>query len=680
MKRIQPFYYIVVLAVLFVLAGLVLFTIEFFQTAESTGITVDPQTQEESETLYDLWFTSSGIYSLSVDHNLTGILLSTDTDSVSLLDRDRKLLWNKIFTTAPLHAKISSCGKYVLVGTSGGRLFFTSADQQAWWDNQGDPVDQIAFSPNASWVIAARSKPDEDFYYLDLYNQAGELQWSKETGPLKNLFFSSEYLDQANIYYTSMEDELPVINAVNLEGELIWSYEGQSLAAVSKHGSRLVAVQDSMLIVYDSLGYELWSIALPFEPATVIFNPQNYNRILVYGSREGALENLYYFDLAEDLLWTKRIADGSLFAFTAEGQHVVTSSWRHYKEDYTQMILLDRDGNELNSWEVAMRVERLIVSGHPHLIVVCGEDGYIDLIDLKPLLSDNGNGIPETPLYNPVITGQRADETRLTLYFIDDKSNLVPVTRLVAATENLLQTALEELIRGPARGSFLYRTIPDKEISIEVDFNSNNGRLVLDLSPDLVQLNGSAQSLAALNSLVMTVSTFPEVKEIYLTMNGEQIDSFGDELSINQPLKPHRWQKPVYVPIMSDSRYYLLIQEGTSEQLKENDLRLLLNEVILSFLSFPFVPPDLALIDLNITSEQTQLNMNRSFRDLFPEEAGNDERLKAALVLDALFLTVFENSRAQRVEILVNGERWTPPAGYPSINRFLRQPFFINPE
>jgi hypothetical protein len=131
---------------------------------------------------------------------------------------------------------------------------------------------------------------------------------------------------------------------------------------------------------------------------------------------------------------------------------------------------------------------------------------------------------------------------------------------------------------------------------------------------------------------------------------------------------------------MSDSRYYLLIQEGTSEQLKENDLRLLLNEVILSFLSFPFVPPDLALIDLNITSEQTQLNMNRSFRDLFPEEAGNDERLKAALVLDALFLTVFENSRAQRVEILVNGESWTPPAGYPSINRFLRQPFFINPE
>ena len=682
MKRIEPFFYIVTLAVLFVLAGLILFAMQLFTTVESKGITVDPQPQEQGETLYDLWFTSTVIHDLSVDHNLNGILFSTDKNTVSLLDRERRLVWDKIFTTAPRQAKISSCGNYVLVGTGGGRLYFTSVDQQTWWDNEGDPVDLIAFSPNASWVVAARSLPDQDIYHLDLFNRAGELQWSNETRPLGDLYFSSEYLDQANIYYTSVEeDEETVINAVTLDGDVIWSYEGQRLAAVSKHGSRIAAVQGSRLIVYDSLGYELWSTALPFEPITVKFNPQNYNRILVYGSREGALENLFYFDLAEDLLWMKRIADGSLFAFTAEGQHIVTGSWRHFKEDYTQMVLLDRDGIELNSWEVAMRVERLIISGHPHLVVVCGEDGYIDIIDLKPLFAENSNGtVSDLPLYSPVATTLRAQETKITLYFVDDNANLVPVTRSVSPSDNPLSVALEELIRGPARGSSLYRTIPDKDISIEVEYDPEKGRLSLDLSPELVQLNGSAQSNAVFNSLIQTVSAFTEIKEIYLTMDGEQIDFFGDRLILEQPITPHRWQQPVYLPMMSGKRYYLVVREGATGEAEETSLEDLLMQVVRSLRTLPFVPSDLALIDIRVFPEWIQINFNSSFQSVFPQEIGNDKRLMAALVLDSIFLTAFENSRSQRVELLVNGQKWSPPAGYPSTNRFLRQPYYINPE
>lgn len=682
MKRIQPFYYIVALAVLFVLAGLILFAMQLFSTTESTDVTIDPQTQGQGEVLYDLWFTSTVIYDLSVDHGLSGILFGSDKNTVNLLDRERKLRWEKIFATTPTQTKLSSCGNYAAVGTSGGRLYFTSIDQQIWWDNEGDPVDLIALSPNASWIVVARSQPDQGSHHLDLFNQAGEKLWSFETGPIKNLYFSSEYLEQANIYYTSLENEQQVITAVNLEGEVVWSYEGQYLAAVSKHGSRLAAVQGSRLIVYDSLGYELWSTALSFEAKTVIFNPQNYNRILVYGSREGALENLYYFDLAEDLLWMRRIADGSLFAFTADGQQIVTSSWRQFKEDYTQMLLLDRDGIELNSWEVAMRVERLVVSGYPHLVVVCGEDGYIDLIDIKPLLLDNGNDTAAETLlyYSPVTTGIRAEETMITLYFGDDNANLVPVTRSVSFTEDPLNVAMEELIRGPARGSSLYRTIPDKDLFIEVNFNSDDGHLILNLSPELVQLNGSAQSIATLNSLIMTVSSYAEVKEIYLTVEGEQVEIFGDGLFLDQPLDPHRWIKPYYVPIMSGNRYYLVAQEGAVEEDEETELMALLEQVIRSFRPLPFIPNDLELLDLKASPEQVEVNLNDSFKEIFPAEAGEKERQMAALFLDALFLTVFENNRLQRVAIMVEGESWLPPIGYPPTNRFLRQPYFINPE
>ncbi len=680
MKRIQPYFYIVALAGLFLLAGLILFSLQLFPTAESTGITVDPQVEGQGEDLYDLWFTTMGIYDLSVDHALSAILFSADNNTVNLLDRDRKLLWEKVFATSPKQAKISSCGGYAVVGTEGGRIYFTSTDQQGSWDNEGDPVNLLTISPSASWVVAARTNPREESHHLDLFSQAGRLNWQIDTGIVRNLYISSEYLEQTYVYFTSIEDERPVIKAINLEGKEIWSYEDQSLVAVSRHGSRLAAVEDNRLIVYDSLGYALWSTALPFEVNKVMFNPQNYNRILVYGSREGAGENLYYFDMAEDLLWMKRIADGSLFSFTADGQHIITSSWRHYKEDFTQMILLDRDGFEINFWEVAMRVEHLAVTGHPHLILVGGDDGYIDLIDLQPLLSStNGNGLPEAPLYSPVITGLQTDQTRITLYFTDEKANLVPVSRLISLTENPLRAALEELIRGPARGSALYRTIPDKNVSIDVDYDNTEGLLYLDLAPELVNFNGSIQSETALNSLLMTVSDFKGVEEIYLTENREMLDTFGG-LEIDLPLLPMQIRNPIYVPIASGSRYYLVVREGAGDNPGEVSLESLLEQVLRNSRSLTFVPSNIGLIDVKTSSEQIQINLNRSFMDIFPEEGGEAEKLQATLILDALFLTAFENGRRQRAEILVEGEYWTPPEDYPPLNRFYRQPFYINPE
>ena len=681
LKRIQPYHYIVALAGIFLLAGLILFSIQLIPTAESTGITVDPQSDAQSETMYDLWFTSMGIYDLDADHALSAILLSADNNTVNLMDRDRKLLWEKVFATAPTEAKISSCGNYAVVGTEGGRIYFTTTDQQFNWDDEGDPVDLLALSPSASWIAAARSNNEAETHHLDLFSQNGRLNWSLETGPVENLYLTSEYLEQVHVYYTSLEGGQPVIRAVNLDGQEVWSFQDQSLVAVSRHGSRLAAVQGNRLIVYDSLGYALWSTALPFEVTAVHFNPQNYNRILVYGNREGAGENLYYFDLAEDLLWMKRIADGSLFSFTADGQHIVTSSWRHYKEDFTQMILLDRDGTELNSWEVAMRVEHLVVTGHPHLVVVAGEDGYVDLIDLQPMFSTaNGNGVQqEGPIYSPVITGLRTDQSRITLYFSDENANLVPVSRVISLTENPLRAALEELIRGPARGSYLYRTIPDKDASVEADLDNSRGILHLELSPGLVNFNGSIQSETALQSLLLTISEFNSVEQVYLNMQREPISTFGT-LELDQPLDVIQIRQPVYVPIISGNRYYLVKREGAVEEAGSVELDSLLEQVVRSSRAMPFVPSTFGLIDVQVTAEQVQVNLNNAFKEIFPADGEETDLLQAGLILDSLFLTAFENGRRQRAEILVEGEKWVPPVGYPALNRFYRQPYFINPE
>jgi len=680
MKNVQPFYYIIALAALFMLAGVYMLILQLMPAPEQTGVTVDPQDPDQGGALYDLWFSSAEIYDLSVDHNLTGILFSTDQQMISLLDQERRLRWDKSFSTAPRQAKLSSCGNYVVTGTEGGLLYFTSTDLEFSWQNEGPPVEHVAIAPNANWVAAARVDEEAESHIIEFYNRDGELKWSLDSGPVKNLYLSSEYLEQASVFFTHMEDEQPTFSAVNIDGEELWSYEGKRLTAVSRHGSRMAASEEKKLTVYDSQGQALWENEIPFNPQTVMFNPQNYNRLLVYGNQEGADENLYYYDLTDNLLWNKRVADGSLFSFTADGQYIVSSSWRHYREDYTQMKILDRQGVEVNSWEVAMRVEKLVKSGHPHLVVVGGEDGYIDLINLEPLLAETENDVAKVPIYNPVSTEQKADEIKVPLYFIDENSNLVPVTRSLNETDDPIQAAVEELIRGPARGSALYRTIPQKEVPIEVEFSGEEGLVTLEIPPELAELSGEAPSTTALDSLLLTISSFSEVEEIVLTVDGEPLEVFGEDLVLDQPLSPYRWEKPVYRPVMSGNRYYLKVQEAATENDKEADLQHLVDQALISCRALPFVPSGLDIIDLRISREHIQVNLTDSFKKIFPEKGGEQEKLQSELILDSLIMTVFENSRVQRVEILVDGEYWEPPEGYPSLGRFRHRPYFINPE
>ena len=679
MKKAQPYFYMIIIAGIFVIAGIYLFIIQLIPEPEHAGITVDPQDLDQGGALYDLWFSSAEIYDLSVDHNLTGILFSTDNNMVSLLDQERKLRWDKSFATAPLEAKISACGNYVLTGTDGGMLFFTSTDQSLYWEKDGLPVGKVAISPNANWVAASRNYEDEPKSQVEFFNRDGEKKWDLESGQVKNLYLTSEYLDQATIIYTHLLDDQPVFTAVDIAGEELWSYDGKYLVAMSRHGSRMAAKQGSSLIVYDAQGQALWTIQLPFEPTTVMFNPQNYNRLLVYGNQEGANENLYYYDLNEGLLWKKRVADGSLFSFTADGQYLLSSSWRHYREDYTQMIILDHQGVEKNSWEVAMRVEKLVKSGHPYLVVIGGEDGYIDLVNLEPLLSETENDVATVPIYNPVSTEQRSDDKKVTLYFIDENANLIPVTRSIGDVEDPVKIAIEELIRGPARGSALYRTIPQKDASFDISYSEDKGQLWLDLSSEWKEISGAVQAATTLDSLILTISAFSEVEEIILTVDEEPLEYFGDDLALDQPLKPYKWNKPVYTPVMSGNRYYLTLNEA-HEGNNDLELQYLVEQTVKACRELPFVPSGLELIDLRISREQIQVNLNQSFKSIFSEKMGVQERLQAELILDALFMTVFENSRAQRVEVLLEGDEWEPPIGYPSLGRFHHRPYFINPE
>jgi spore germination protein GerM len=679
MKRIQPYYFLIALAALFLIGGLFLFMMRHFPSTLQKGAPVEPKILLHDNSLYEFWFANADLYDLSVDRNVTGILFSSSAKKVSLLDRERRLRWEKNFHTEPLQAKISACGNYLAVGTAGGNLFFMSTNQQLWWEKElGDPVYQLTVSANGKWVAAGQGRQDSPEHRLDLYDQNGVLKSSIETGPLLKVFLVGEQPDQGRIFFSWLKGDTVITAAASLEGELLWSQEDAALAAISRTGNRLAAVQGRKLVIFNHLGQFLWEETLPFKITALTFNPQNHS-ILVYGDGEGGFANFYSFNDAGDLLWQKRIADGSLFAFTADGRRIITSSWRHYKDDFSRMVLYDENGDELNRWEVAIRVEYLVVAGNRRFVVLGGEDGYIDLIDLEAQPGRAENTAPAPPFYSPVVVKPADDQSWVTLYFYET-SYLVPVARSISQTENRIRAAIDELIRGPARDSALYRTIPDKEMQIEVRFNQETGQLTLELPPELAQVAGAAQSISILDSLRLTMAQFAEIREIFLTVAHKPIEIFGDGLSLEQPLLPYRWRQPVFIPVRLGERYYLVPREARELEIEQRDLDGLLQAVVRKCRALYFIPGDLRLLGVQIAAGSVKINVNSSLKMLFPEKGGEEEKLQAALLLEALFLTAFENSSFGNLEILVEGESWIPPQGYPSLSRVFHRPYYLNPE
>ncbi len=675
-QKIQPYYWLILLAVIFLAGGITLLGFRLFGFPLKSGTPVEPLVHSGENGMIDFWLAGADFIDLSADRNMTGILFSTSNNKVSLLDRKKRLLWEKSFSSEPLQAKLSSSGGYLAIGTKGGQLFFMSANQQMWWEKDGDtPINHVAISATGKWIAVSRGNPENEEHLLELYDQEGNLQWSMATGPLRQLFLSGEHIDQARIFYCSQRaDETLLTAAVTLDGETEWEHEGENLVALSRSGNRIAVIREDRIVICNYLGDPLWSRILPFPLETALFNPLNYN-ILLYGKVDSSAKNLYYYSAEGALLWEERVPDGSLFAFTPDGRHLVTSSWKHYKEDFSEMILFNEEGNELQRWDVAMRVEHLLVTGNRRYIVVGGEDGFIEVIDLDEQLVKGENRAPSAcPIYSPYTTGSNL----VTLYFSDGE-HLVPVTRQFSQTDSRIRAALEELIRGPARDSFLYRTFP-KEAVIEPRFNEDTGQLYLELSPEVAAMAGSAQSITALNSLRLTLSGFPEIKEIYLTRDGEPLQYFGDGLVLEQPLLQYRWKDPLFVPYRTGERYYLIPREAKDMEIEQRDLEGLLRAVLRSSRSFYFVPSDLNLLGVTVEAGVVKINLNDALLPLFPEAGGKEEQLHAALLLDALFLTALENSSATRIEILVEGESWTPPEGYPSFIRTFSEPYFLNPE
>lgn len=125
----------------------------------------------------------------------------------------------------------------------------------------------------------------------------------------------------------------------------------------------------------------------------------------------------------------------------------------------------------------------------------------------------------------------------LTLYFASpDARRLVPERRRVAAARANPKGALLELIRGPAPGSLLVRTLPPDERLL--GFRVDGTLATVDLGGELrtSMTSGTAGEVLVVFSIVNTLTEWPQIRSVRILIDGQAVDTLAGHLDLSQPI------------------------------------------------------------------------------------------------------------------------------------------------
>jgi len=139
---------------------------------------------------------------------------------------------------------------------------------------------------------------------------------------------------------------------------------------------------------------------------------------------------------------------------------------------------------------------------------------------------------------------EEVEKSEVTLYFSDENAQfLVPEKRSIALTDYPEKLAVEELIKGP-KSSNLYPTIPQ---TTKVNGLYISDRVAyIDLSSEIIKDHpgGSTGELLTIYSIVMTLTSFPEIDKVQLLVNGNSGETLVGHIDTTIPLeRDEQWLK-----------------------------------------------------------------------------------------------------------------------------------------
>jgi len=147
------------------------------------------------------------------------------------------------------------------------------------------------------------------------------------------------------------------------------------------------------------------------------------------------------------------------------------------------------------------------------------------------------------PQVQDIVAGDRA----VVLIFPEwDAAGFVSERRRIPSrgrSEEDLQALMQELCDGPERSGAV-SALPDRTRILAAFLDGAGEAAVLDFSSDLVVRHpgGSAAEAATLTSILRTVAlNFPDLRTCRILVDGDQAETLGGHLSLDQPFDLRRW-------------------------------------------------------------------------------------------------------------------------------------------
>lgn len=622
------------------------------------------------------------ILALSVTADGSLAVVGTSSRSLYLLGEGGGLIWEKNLTSDFSQAVIDPEGRYLAVGTAGGKLLVVKPDQpQSATEHYFDaPVGILDISLDGERILVGLTPEDQlaDDALLLLDRQGNKL-WQKN---FPEILDAKIVGNDNRIFVNWQEGGESAISAYSADGENLWTLQQREHMAIDESGKILVSSQGNEVQRYSQTATALGSYtAIGIVNRVIMAETGAFFGVLATDEAT-RIQELLYFDADGNKLWSKRLPNESDVLLSADGQRIIVASWRQYRDDATQVVIYNKWGQQVNLLDVAGRAQKMALADRGDTLVLGLEEGSIYFLNIAEAKNRQLNETGQRGLlqyYTPVSFEIPTGESMFTLFFYDSRTErLIPVTRRIKRPQSVLRASIEELVRGPLQGSNLNRTIPK---NVEIQAAQSNGIVQLNLPASLDEMSGSTFLSGILDSLLLTVSQFPTVRQIEFTVNGERRATFGQEgLNIGEAFTPMRFghrpgERLVFLPSRSESRYYLRPESISGVTLQDEALIENLVRYILTQSSELYT---LNLAAVRIKNETVHLDFTDSLNSLLSYNM--EAAARAAMLRDALALTILENAPYANINITVEGTPPEQPEHFLPWQITVSRPYFLNLE
>lgn len=283
----------------------------------------------------------------------------------------------------------------------------------------------------------------------------------------------------------------------------------------------------------------------------------------------------------------------------------------------------------------------------------------------------NGGAATETSAAEASASEQDESATRVTLYHKSEQGYVAPVTLQVPNTESIAKQSLEFMVKGGPGEAYLpngFQALLPEGTELSVDIAEKLAKV--DFSREFLNYD-AADERKILEAITWTLTSFPTIDQVELSVNGEKLTAMPNGLPLNGALTRKMGinlevangveigrSTPVTLYFLNQTNpeqaYYVpvtrLVERTPQDELAGKALEELVKapsdyKGLVSVLA-----ADAKLLEMSQSVDQELLTVD------FDEGLLDANDYVSAAAVHSVVLSLTENTGANQVQILVNGE------------------------